>query len=357
MIAGLALNDLAAKIVREARAKRDFHASTAKLVATDTGSIALATADEQFTLTPTPFALRQIGDHAGIPAKYVDRMATEAPALLASNLNHWFQAEPTTRLVRTHINGTQTLRAYLSDKYRPMDNDDLAAHVLPIIMQAGWKIKSAQVTEKKLYIQAISEAMSAEIQQATEAGGRGFQRTHIIHPGVVISNSEVGAGRLNIESLLYDEFCTNGMISGGTLRRNHVGKAFDGFDGDENASEFFSDATRKLDDAALWSKVSDVLTGTINEAKFQALVGKLQGLTTVKLDGTIAEIVDVTARNYGFTATEAESILQHFAAGGDLSAFGLVQSVTRTAQDATSYDRAVEIEKIGGDMFGVYSKN
>jgi hypothetical protein len=359
MIAGLALNDLAAKIVNDARAKRDFVVPTPKLVATESGLLTLTTDDERFNLTPTKFALRQIGDHAGIPAKYVDRMAADAPDLLAKNLNHWFTAQPANRMVRTHINGSQTLRAFLSEKYRSLDNDDLAAHILPILMQAGWVIKSAQVTETKLYIQAISEGLAAEIK-AAGTGGHGFVKTHIIHPGVVISNSEVGAGRLSIESLLYDEFCTNGMMIGASLRRNHVGKALGGdggFGSDDNASEYFSDETRRLDDAVLWSKVRDVLVGTVDDAKFQAVVGKLQKLTDVKLDGSVQEVVEVTAKNYGLAQSETESILQHFIEGADLSAFGLVQAMTRTAQDAENYDRAIEIERFGGQMFAEYSKN
>jgi len=137
MIAGLSLPDFAAQIVAEAAAKRDFKASTAKLVAANDGTITLATASDTFSLQPTRYALRQIGEHTQIPAKYVDRMVSEAPSLLADNLNHWFMANPANRLIRTHITGLQTLRAFLSDRYRPMDNDDLAAHILPILQKAA----------------------------------------------------------------------------------------------------------------------------------------------------------------------------------------------------------------------------
>jgi len=148
------------------------------------------------------------------------------------------------------------------------------------------------------------------------------------------------------------------MIHGSHIRRNHVGRALvGGFGDDANAEEYFSDNTRRLDDAALWSKVSDVLEGSVNEAKFQALVAKAQALTNVGLPGTVQETVEVTARDYGFSKAEADSILRHFIEDGDLSAWGLVNAVTRTAQDSDSYDRAVEIETIGGAMFAEYSRN
>ena len=45
---------------------------------------------------------------------------------------------------------------------------------------------------------------------------------------------------------------------------------------------------------------------------------------------------------------EKDAILEHFVSGGDLSKFGLLNAVTRTAQDVESYDRAIELERIGG---------
>jgi hypothetical protein len=348
MIAGLSLPDLARKIVEDSRAKRDFKVNTARLTATATGTIQLSTATEAFDLTPTPYALRQVGEYTGIPAKYVDRMATAAPGLLATNLNHWFQAQAQNRLVRTYINGEQKLRALVSDKYRPLDYSDLAAHVLPRLIASGYVVKSAQVTDTRLYIQAITPALAAEIQERN--------KTDILHPGVVISNSEVGAGRLSIETLLYKLSCTNGAVFGSNLKKNHVGRAFDG-GFSEDAEEYFSDETRKLDDAALWSKVNDVLTSSLDEAKFQALVSKVKGLTDLKLPAPIADVIETTAKNYGFSKEESESILNHFIDGGDTSQWGFVNAVTRTAEDAVNYDRAIEIEKIGGDLIAAFSKN
>jgi len=47
------------------------------------------------------------------------------------------------------------------------------------------------------------------------------------------------------------------------------------------------------------------------------------------------------------TESEGDSILQHLIRGGDLSQYGLMNAVTRTAEDAASYDRATELEAMG----------
>ena len=43
-------------------------------------------------------------------------------------------------------------------------------------------------------------------------------------------------------------------------------------------------------------------------------------------------------------------MLKHLIQGGDLSAWGLGNAVTRAAQDVASYDRATEMESIGGKV-------
>ena len=54
------------------------------------------------------------------------------PELLAENVNSWFQREPTQRMVRT-LDGT--VRAFLSNRYRRIDNLDIAEIVLQMCIR------------------------------------------------------------------------------------------------------------------------------------------------------------------------------------------------------------------------------
>ena len=82
-----------------------------------------------------PLAIRdtahgQLAERVGIPKAYYDRMREHAPALFDTNVNHWLLASDGRRLVRT-LDGHA--RAILSDRYRMLDNDDLAAVALPVL--------------------------------------------------------------------------------------------------------------------------------------------------------------------------------------------------------------------------------
>ena len=136
-----------------------------------------------------------------------------------------------------------------------------------------------------------------------------------------------------------------------TLRRHHVGRRNEGnVFGDEGTAELFSDETRKLDDRAFWAKVVDVSAAAMSVTKFNEHVDKLVATQEQKLIGKPSEVVEVAADRLQFNDTEKENVLLHFMQGGDFSKFGLVQAVTRAAQDVESYDRAVELERIGGQI-------
>jgi hypothetical protein len=78
----------------------------------------------------TPLARRQLADKLKIPYAYFERMRTEQPVLLDRNVNTWLQSDDDRRMIRT-LDGN--VRAVLSERYRRLDNFDLAESVLPIL--------------------------------------------------------------------------------------------------------------------------------------------------------------------------------------------------------------------------------
>lgn len=359
MKAGKTVQELAEAILKTHKTKRDYFADTKALTMVPverpntTADVALQfnVGGEQRQYRPTTLCLEQVADRVGIPRKYAERMRTEAPELLCRNVNHWFTNKPEKRMLRTLNHDQNVVRAFLSDKYRPLDNHDLFAAVMPKLIEAGCEIRSAEVTETRLYIQASTPRIQAIIDQNVVIGTHNrIQRT--VQAGVIIGNSEVGCGSLFIDPIMYDLVCTNGLIMQRTLRRNHVGRSNEVF-GDENTYELFSNETRKLDDDALWAKVRDVTTATLNEVKFQENILRLtetQKQVLAKDATGITPVVEAVAERFNFVDIEKANLLLHFAQGADFSKYGLINAVTRTAQDVESYDRAVELERLGGTI-------
>ena len=366
MKSGRSLPEIATLIRDTHNSKRDYIANTnalkmvnvarpgqAEAAATPDVALQFAVRGEQRVYRPTKLCLDQIAQRTGIPAGYAEKMRVEAPGLLAQNVNHWFAAKPENRMLRTLNHDQNVARAFLSDRYRALDNFDLFAAVAPKLQAAGCEIHSAEITETRFYLQASTARIQAIIDQEIKTGGHNrIQRT--VQAGVIIGNSEVGCGSIFIDPIMYDLVCTNGLILQRTLKRHHVGRRGEGeMFGDESSFELFSDETRQADDKAFWLKVSDVVTAALDQIKFNENIERLrrtQGQILAENAKEVKDVVEVTSEKFELVEAEKDALLLHFMQGGDFSKYGLINAVTRTASDVESYDRAVELERLGGKI-------
>ncbi len=63
--------------------------------------------------------------------------------------------------------------------------------------------------------------------------------------------------------------------------------------------------------------------------------------------------MEVVARRFGLTEVKQDGVLHQLALGADWTRYGVVNAVTRIAEDSATYDRAVELERIGGAVFNM----
>ncbi len=347
MKTGKNLVELATEIQRRAESKRDLVTGTQniKMVETGLGRVALELpGNEQFGLNSV--AHGQIGEHAGIPAKYYDKMREEAPDLLATNVNRWFEKFPAVRMVRT-LDGAA--RAFLSDAYRPLENEDLAEAVLPVVMDMGLKVISSEITDRRLYIKCVDARVVRDLaERNARFGDGGHTIVRVASPAMIISNSEVGCGALSIQGGYYDGFCSNQAWFGQrSMKKAHLGSRHEL---GENVVRMLSDETRRKSDAALWAQVGDVVRGVFDAVKFEELCKTVEGAQEDKLGTDVVKTVELSSRKFGLTEAEGKGVLQHLIEGADLSRFGLMNAVTRMAQDVESYDRSTELERIGAQV-------
>ena len=339
---GKTLNELAAEISRQNETKRDFLADSRKVyMDPNTNNLEVdlteAGADVQHVeeFPVRPHAHGQLANILDIPKRYYDRMP---PDLRAMNVNHWLRAEPKDRMIRT-LDGQ--VRAVVSSKYRPLDNFDLANAVLPILQeQTDMKIESCEITETRMYLKALFPRIEGDV------GDPGLGMHDIVQAGISISNSEVGAGSLRAEVIAFRVVCLNGMITSTGMRRTHVGK---NIELDEAAAEIFSDTTRQADDHAFWLKVQDTVRATVTQSSFDKIIETMKATKGYALGEPVAAVERVVKR-FGLSEDEGGGILTHLVEGGDLSGFGLLNAVTRYSQDVDDYDRATDIERLGGQI-------
>lgn len=290
-------------------------------------------------------AHRQVGTHTGIPAKYYDKMRHDAPQLLANNINHWFWDNPTPRLLRT-LDGNA--RAFLSNNYQRIDNLEIAKMALEAlsdVMGGDLKVVSCEVTDRRMYIKVVTPKVSGEVGVGDE-----------VQAGVVISNSEIGQGAISIQPLIFRLICLNGMVVPDfSFRKNHVGgRILEG----EETHKFFADDTRAADDKAILLKVRDTIKGAVSDDVFQATISKMRDAKQNLIEpAQVSNAVEILSNKMILTEGESKGILGNLIKDGDLSKFGLLNAVTRQAQDVDDYDRATELEAMGGKILNFNRKD
>ncbi len=331
------LSELAARIDADRKSAADFVVQSPALAMQDDATVAIGSSERIQEVLPTGH--RQIATLLDIPADYYERMRANDPRLLAANVNRWMGARPTSerRMVRS-LGGK--IRAVLSDSYRRIDNHEVAEVALNVLSDIkGLRIASCAVTDTRMTIKAVASSVEMAVPGSKRVGD-------LVQAGVMIANSEIGMGSLGIRPFAEFLVCTNGMVrDAGALRMAHIGRKVDA-----SVEGLLSDGTKRLEDEVVLRKVRDVIAGAFNEVAFKRFIDGLGATTEQRIEGDVPAVIEAlgpASTGLGLNMAERNSVLKHLIEGGDLSRYGLINAVTRTAEDADHYDRATELETLG----------
>lgn len=338
---GTTMQQLSSEVLRQAELKRDFLADTAQIEVRPlkAGVELVLPADAGVgALEPTRLFHGQMAEWTGIPRAYYTRMLETAPDLLATNANRWLKDNRARRIVRVLDEpGKPVARAFLSDKYRPLDYLELAEAILPVFEELpGLIFASTALTPSRLYIKATLPSVQAEVRVG-----------EVVQAGVIVSDSEVGEGSIRAEPFIFTLACKNGMtVAKGGMKRYHLGGR--GLSDDGDVYEVLRDETRRASDRALFLALQDVVRACLTDVGFAAIVDRLKEAAGEKIAKAPDAVCEVVQKRFRLAEAERSGLLKHLAAGGDLTRYGLVNAITAMSQDVEDYDRATELERLGG---------
>jgi len=360
MKAGMSLEALLTEVQRQTSVKRDFTTSTednVRMVECEDLPHGVAVvmlkdgAAELERFAVSEHAHKQIAARLNIPSRYYLRLLADHRDLVVHQVNALFEREPAARLFRT-LDGT--LRAFLSDRYLRLDNQDVLEQTLPAIVKGELETKllSTNVGENKMHMKVLftGDELAHEVTSRTKDG-----TPRIIRPGFRMSNSETGSGTLAIEGFFFDGYCLNGCVFGKidafSFKRTHLGgRLIEGTD-----FQVISDESRELEDKAIISQVSDVMKSMANPEFAQKMVDRLKATT---LSGDVespVNAVDLAIKELDLREDEKESILTTFIEDRDYSQWGLASAITSVAnQEEVSYERACELENVGSNVIDLH---
>lgn len=335
---GQTLQQLAQTVSTERARVRDYRVRTSALEMDENLHIRTL-GDTGLLIKPRELFHQQLAEKTGVPWKYYQRMQSAAPELLRQNANHWLgKGNGERRLLRTLVPGGGAPldgRAFLSSTYRPLDNFDLMGALVPSLLSSGLEVVSSDLTETKLYLKLTTSRLTAEIKKGD-----------VVQLGLVASNSEVGCGALSIQVLMFRLACLNGAIMSEDLpgfRRVHIGAEFKADDA------ILTDETRRTRDAAIWLQARDTIAAAVNQTTLDKIVDRMKGIAAIELQDP-EKAVELVSKRFDLVEDERNAVMQNLIRGGDVTQWGLLNAVTAIANTHANYDRATEIESLGGKI-------
>ena len=335
----MTLAELQAEVARMADRREDYIVPQNALSFQASGPTAVEVLRFQGKEFPlSDHSQHQLATTLRIPAGYYDRLRREHRDLLDLSVNRHLAETEKSRMIRT-LDGQA--RAFLSERFLRVDGDQLLAILLPELEALGLNVESAHVNSSSLYVKVITPALEGEVSKGD-----------VVRGGFAFSTSEVGMGQIRTDSMLDRLACRNGLIVGTSLssyRRRHVGSVVMAQEGTGLAMNEVAPSFVELQ-----RRVCESIRVALSEANFKGLLDQLRITRGLAIPSALdLEVVVLRIRRkLGLRDSEASAILSQLGRE-ERSLFGLIQAVTRCAQDVTSYDRATEMEAMGGTLLGI----
>lgn len=341
---GIDLNRLASQVKETAEAKRDFVLPTKNLsfgYAPMTGRIDFHAAVPNHGGIFGHFndhSLKQMTTELRIPAVFVDLLRREDPTYLPELMNRRAYKTDSKRMLRTVHD--KVVAAVSPSFSRDYDNDIILAAILPTIVEKGLTVESCNVSETMMYLKMLKPGMARMVR-----GSR--RKDDIVEAGVMAKNSDVGLSRALIAEFMKFLVCSNGMTRTkyiDAFKRIHRGSAHpEGFAPSVDTTTAFQQALAK--------EMRDVMDYLLSPERFYRTIEQMEAATQRELDARNLEVaVMELGKTIGYNQSEGADIMAHLIEGGDLSQYGLMNAVTRYSQDVDDYDRASELEQLGGKV-------
>jgi hypothetical protein len=328
---------------------------------------------------PTAIGLEGLAARLDIPGGYLAKCFTQETILFDHNVNTWLERlgnsdDPNAerrflcRMMST-VDGN-VLRAFMSQKYRTIDNFDVflalaqglrAAGVEPIIRgDVSERSMRVRVEMPGINLQApdllknyrdpwtgasllpagwTPDAMRAHNEAISARTGKPMD-SPTIYVALDVRNSETGGSALEVLPVVMVQICHNGLtMPAGKFRKTHVGARLDQGVQWNTAAVYHN---RELVKAQITSMVENIASPEY----LDACRIDLEKAAGVEL-GKPAEVVELVSRKLGFTQDEQDSILDFLIRGGQATSGGVMGAVTAFAQTVADPDRAYAIESVG----------
>lgn len=323
------MSDIVRHINYMEEAKQDLIVNADAIRMTSNNSIAISKYYDDYELNDVSH--HQLAEKLGIPYKYYDKIDT-IPGLRQYNVEELLRVDKRRFFLRTYKGENSILRAVLSDRFQPFDNSMVMSAIQPLLINDNFDIKASAITDLRMYLQVMIKDKDVEFDFGDD----------IVNAGFIITNSEVGAGAINIQKVLWRKICSNGMIGKSLLRKYHVGSRID------NDTFFYEMDTINAEVNMIKLKFRDIVRSLFDIRTWEEDIQKISNSKEIIIKD-YKKVEEVTKKF--FVQEDAEAITQDFLMGSvSKSLWDFANCVTSRAKEVKSPDTAYRYEQFGFDF-------
>jgi hypothetical protein len=263
----------------------------------------------------TDWAMGQMCGKLGIPKRYIQRLPTNLQAVL---VNHDLDDIKEDKNYLFRCKG-DTARAFLSEKYSPVDNRELVEIVAEMCGGLpNHQIRKFHYSERGFF----SKVLLNDLRKWDPAN-----RSKEMLFGFMIGNSEVGSRTVSVEPFVYREACTNDMVvqQDSVLHQRHV----------------------HLTQSEIKVRVIKAVNSTLRLGA--ATLDKFIETHQEKVENPADVIREIAARHKFSEKRKDELVLAYEAEPIDTK-FGVVNAFTRYARERLNDEDRVEMERFAGKL-------
>jgi len=267
--------------------------------------------------------------------------------LYVRNVNEVLQESDKRSIIRTVDRGQGSVaRAFVSDSFKPIDDDIVFGTALQVIgdYHARYKSIGGNRTDTKTYVKIVSKEPIFSLN--VEGKNREFSA------GFIMSNSEVGCGYTIFQAFLTDHYCNNGIIFSKHVVAD-VKYMHRGVKVETDFGLLLGDRIKEAEKASIQALICDATKLACNNDNWDALKNTLEASANVRIAGDRAGVVEQIGRRVGLNPHERKQL--PFFMEGDTK-FAIQAGITKLAQETDDYDRKIELEQAGGDVIQMNSK-
>jgi len=139
--------------------------------------------------------------------------------------------------------------------------------------------------------------------------------------------------------------CLNGMtVNDAGTRRRHLGKA------QLEGELIYKDDTRVAMHEALKKQLRDHVEECTDPAKFRLTVDKINESAQEQDERDPEDVIEGIGKKFSLSESEVKKARRSLLKNDDFSRWGFANAITHVANDAENYDRATELQELGGNV-------